>query len=79
MDLREIIESFAELSILVAGDPMTDVVIPIAQTGMDNFLWFRNPYDMEQEPEDPKTVESTEGYLLAYWVGRYFGFITPDM
>ncbi len=73
------LHTYAEACKDRSGDPMTDVVIPIDQTGMDNFLWFRNPYDMEQEPEDPKTVESTEGYLLAYWVGRYFGFITPDM
>lgn len=61
-----------------SGNPMTDVVIPIDDTGMDNFLWFRNPYQMEQDVEDPTHVESPEDFLLAYWFGRYFGLIAPD-
>lgn len=61
-----------------SGDPMTDVVIPIDDTGMDNFLWFRNPYEMERDEEDLRHVESPEDFLLAYWFGRYFGLIAPD-
>jgi hypothetical protein len=57
---------------------MTDVVIPIDDTGMDNFLWFRNPYEMESEPENRRIVESPEDFLLAYWLGRHFGLIAPD-
>lgn len=62
-----------------SGDPMTDRVIPIDQAGMDNFLWFRNPYEMERDAEDLRHVESPEDYLLAYWIGRHHGLITPDM
>jgi len=60
-------------------DPLTDVVVPIEERGMDNFLWIGNPYDLEVEPENLQWVESPEDYLLAYWVGRYYGFITADM
>jgi len=62
-----------------SDDPLTDVVIPIEERGMENFLWIGNPYGLESEPEDLRWVESPEDYLLAYWVGRYFGFITADM
>jgi hypothetical protein len=61
------------------GDPMTDVLIPIDDTGMDNFLWTRNPYEMEVDPGDPRRIESPEDYLLAYWLGRWWGFISPQM
>ena len=61
------------------GDPMADVVIPIDEVDMDNFLWTGNPYELEQAPAEPKNVESPEDYLLAYWMGRYFGFISEDM
>jgi len=60
-------------------EPMTDVVIPIDMQAMDNCLWLGNPYKPEVDPGDPKIVESPEDYLTAYWMGRYFGFITPEM
>jgi hypothetical protein len=61
------------------GDPMTDVVIPVNERGMDNFVWINNPYSMEKETENLLWVESPEDYLLAYWMGRFYGFITEDM
>jgi len=60
-----------------SDDPLTDVVVPIDETGMDNFLWIRNPYELEREPEDRQHVDSPEDFLLAYWLGRYYGFIAP--
>ncbi len=60
-------------------DPMTDQVIPIDQVAMDNYLWGGNPYELEEDPGDPQLVESPEDYLVAYWMARYFGFVTPEM
>ena len=62
-----------------SSEPITDVVIPIGERGADNFVWINNPYKLEQEDANPRTVESPEDYLLAYWMGRYFGFIREDM
>ncbi|MBM4353342.1 MAG: hypothetical protein FJ109_06015 [Deltaproteobacteria bacterium] len=60
-------------------DPMTDFVLPIEEQAMDNYLWGGNPYELEVDPGDPQLVESPEDYLLAYWMGRYFGFIAAEM
>jgi len=72
-------QRYEEVCIERGGDPMTDRVIPIDETAMDNFLWFRNPYEMEEEAETPTLVDSAEDFLLAYWFGRYFGLISPGM
>jgi hypothetical protein len=62
-----------------SDDPMTDVPIPIGVREMDNFHWINNPYQMEQSAADPLSIESPEDYLLAYWLGRYYGLITEEM
>ena len=46
---------------------------------MDKYQWSRNPWEMEKEVANPKLVESPEDFLLAYWMGRAYGFITPEM
>ena len=58
-----------------SGDPMTDIVLPIDEQTMDNFLWIGNPYELEKDDGDPHIVESPEDYLLAYCTGPYYGFI----
>ncbi|MCX7944233.1 MAG: hypothetical protein N2746_06980 [Deltaproteobacteria bacterium] len=62
-----------------SNEPLTDIVIPINEYGMDNFLWIRNPYKLKIEPENLFLIESPEDYLLAYWIGRYYGFIDENM
>ncbi|RJO70184.1 MAG: hypothetical protein C4523_05640 [Myxococcales bacterium] len=62
-----------------SDDPLAGVLIPIEERKADNFQWIGNPYLMEQEDGNPAHVESPEDYLLAYWMGRYFGFIGEDM
>ena len=73
------VSRYPEACIDRGGDPLADVVIPIEERSMDNFLWTGNPYSLEQEAEDLHYVDSPEDYLLAYWMGRYFGLITADM
>jgi hypothetical protein len=60
-------------------EPMTDVVIPMDERQVDHFIWTRNPYRMEQDAGNRTFLESPEDYLLAYWVGRYFGFLSEDL
>jgi hypothetical protein len=61
-----------------SNEPLTDVVIPINEYGIDNFLWIRNPYKLKMESENRKLIESPEDFLLAYWMGRYYGFIDEN-
>ncbi len=62
-----------------SDEPMTDIVIPVNEYGIDNFLWIRNPYKLKLEEENRFLIESPEDYLLAYWLGRFYGFISEDM
>ena len=59
--------------------PTWNVVIPVNERAMDNCVWLNNPYGMEKEDENLRWVESPEDFLSAYWMGRYFGFITENM
>lgn len=58
-----------------SDEPMSDQLIPIDERAADNFQWIGNPYKPEIDPGDATWVESPEDYLLAYWMGRWFGFI----
>ncbi len=71
--------SYSQTCLDRSDEPLTDVVIPIPERSMDNFVWINNPYKLESEPAEPRWVESPEDYLLAYWLGRYFGFIRAEM
>jgi hypothetical protein len=62
-----------------SSEPMSDQLIPIEERAADNFQWIGNPYKPETDPGDPTWVESPEDYLLAYWMGRWFGFISEEM
>ena len=73
------LSTYTEVCRSRGDNPMTDVVIPIGVREMDNFHWINNPYEMEQYPADPLQIESPEDYLLAYWLGRYYGLITEEM
>lgn len=61
------------------GEPMTDQVIPVHEREADNFQWTKNPYKIEVIPEDRTRIESPEDYLLAYWMGRYYGILPAEL
>ena len=64
-----------------SGEPMASVqdFIPIDEDSMDNYYWNRNPWKLKKEEENRRIVEFPEDYLVAYWMGRYFGFISEEM
>lgn len=52
----------------------------VAERCMDRtFLWWADPYSLKDCTENTRTVYPPTDYLLAYWMGRYFGFITEAM
>ena len=45
----------------------------------DGFLWWGDPYGLGGCTEDPGSVRQPSGYLLPYWMGRYYGFIGAEL
>jgi hypothetical protein len=53
------------------------VAIDVADRVPTGFLWERHPWKLE-DPGSPNLVFSGVDFLLAYWLGRYQGFIDDD-
>jgi len=47
----------------------------VADRCVGTFLWWGNPYSPGDCTADPRRVYPGQDYLLAYWMGRYYGFI----
>lgn len=48
--------------------------VPLNLRGMSAFIWKSSPYII-YAPEEPGIEYSGADYLLAYWLGRYHGYI----
>ncbi len=59
------------------GNPMSNYARPIAERCLGRFVWWNSPYSIDPCTADPTRVISPADYLLAYWMGRYYGFIDP--
>ncbi len=54
-------------------------VIPIYERCMTStYMWTRNPYERKVCTEDTRRLSPPIDYLLAYWMGRYFGYIGEE-
>jgi hypothetical protein len=49
--------------------------IPIEERCRSIFEWWGDPNEREFCDEDLRIAEPPAGYLLPYWMGRYYGFI----
>ncbi|HTL35089.1 MAG TPA: hypothetical protein VL326_18300 [Kofleriaceae bacterium] len=49
---------------------------PIADRCAATFAWWGNPYERTSCSDEPTLVQQPAGYLLPYWMGRYYGFIS---
>ncbi|NOZ01634.1 MAG: hypothetical protein GXP54_07065 [Deltaproteobacteria bacterium] len=62
------------------GDPNADHVIPLEERYYDNYVWRLDPYEIPKDHAGvPGLLHSPEDYLLAYWMGRYFGYVSEEM
>jgi len=61
------------------GDEIGDYPRQVAERCPGTFLWWKNPYDLDGCSQDLRRIKVPTDYLLAYWMGRYYGFITEDM
>lgn len=53
--------------------------IPVAHRCPREILFWRNPYERNTCAADPAFVRQPGDYLLPYWMGRYYGFIRPQL
>jgi hypothetical protein len=56
---------------------LASVPVDVSQRVPATFLWERNPWKL-QDPGVPHRIYGGVDYLVAYWMGRYFGFIADD-
>lgn len=62
------------------GEPNAAAPIPLLQRNFDNYIWRFDPYEIPvAAPANPHLIHSGEDYLLAYWLGRYHGYISEEM
>jgi hypothetical protein len=51
--------------------------LPLNLRGLSSFIWKSSPYAI-YAPEEEGTEYTGTDYLLAYWMGRFHGFIRED-
>ena len=61
------------------GDSMTADPLPVADRCGHTFLWWSNPYIRETCTERTWDIHQPGDYLLAYWMARYYGFVSEGM
>ncbi len=62
------------------GKPNTFEPVPLLQRNFDNYVWRFDPREIPtEEAANPHHIHSADDYLSAYWLGRYHGYISPEM
>ncbi len=61
------------------GDMKAEFPVPIAERCTATFEWWGDPYDRDNCSAAAWNVQVPTDYLLPYWMGRYYGFISEDM
>ena len=51
----------------------------MADRCLDLFTWWGDPYGFDNCKANTRFIYAPIDYLLAYWMGRYYGFIAEDM
>jgi hypothetical protein len=61
------------------GDSMTKDPIPVVHRCPRTFLWWSNPFIRRTCTGQDWVIRMPADYLLAYWMGRYYGFIDEQL
>jgi len=72
-------EKCVEYCIGRLGSPATEKALETAESCVSHFAWWRDPYSLRRSGTNRRMVQPPTDYLLAYWMGRYYGFIDADM
>ncbi|MEZ4267131.1 MAG: hypothetical protein R3F39_12200 [Myxococcota bacterium] len=57
------------------GGSQAATPIPVAERCPRTFLWWGSPYDRGGCTANSQHILQPADYLLAYWMGRYYGFV----
>ena len=57
-------------------ESMAAAPFSIAERCAATFAWWGNPYIRTTCADEPSLVQNPAGYLLPYWMARYYGFIS---
>jgi len=60
-------------------ESMAAAPFDVADRCAATFVWWGNPYMRTTCTADATLVQQPTGYLLPYWMGRYFGFIDANL
>jgi hypothetical protein len=62
------------------GKPNAAEIVPLLERNFDNYVWRFDPREIpEEQAANPYHIHSADDYLSAYWLGRYHGYISPEM
>ena len=63
------------------SNPRAAEPIPLSEYYFDFYLWRLDFFEIVTQPreEDRRFIWSPEDYLIAYWLGRYHGFISDQL
>ncbi|MDP8222207.1 MAG: hypothetical protein P9L99_02500 [Candidatus Lernaella stagnicola] len=57
------------------GEYLTFDPVPVYERCPRTFTWWSNPYGHQNCDADPQYIRQPAGYLLPYWMARYFGYV----
>ena len=61
------------------GESLAGAPFDVADRCAATFVWWQNPYHRRTCAEEPALVQQPAGYLLAYWMARYYRFVDGEM
>ena len=61
------------------GHDLSEHPIAMNDVCLSTFQWWANPYRLGQCARNDRVFIVPGDYLLAYWMGRYYGFIKEEM
>ncbi len=76
---RDSAAAYPEWKVSPRHGSLAATAIPVDERCSSVFEWWGDPNSRETCAENLKTAEQPAGFLLPYWMGRYFGFIPDDM
>ncbi|MCC6807553.1 MAG: hypothetical protein IT381_09020 [Deltaproteobacteria bacterium] len=71
-------DDVAEICVSPRHGSIGATVRPIERRCENLFVWWRNPRARDHCDADARVVMQPTGYLLPYWMGRYFRFFAAD-
>ncbi len=61
------------------GQSMAEAPIPVADRCLQPLMWWYDPHERKACTDQPWVVYQPVDYLMAYWMGRYYGFIPAGL